>query len=1099
MSLFSSGKEWYEYVKVQYEIKKDLEESHNLVIFPLPNLYYDTVEKKKKIKPPLGWSSLRLEDTKKITNLKAVPYYGKTKYSKGLGILCGDVSDVMILDIDNEDLLDELNIRQVLDEFTPIVKTRKGYHIYFRYDPNYTKKTKITYNGKKYDIDILTENKRFGILPPTKYRIGDEIYEYKWVDDKDFDNCELMDMPPYITEIIKEHNKNNTKSKRSKQKSTISKEYSFKNKLTNTCYDSIKDKQLVYILENLPSKYYDDYEEWFKVLLALKNTSPLLLEIGRKFSKKSKSYTYYNDGTKKDNPDEQYDYFWENQIPKDSDYEDKLTVGSLIYWLSQENPEAYSNLSHSPVFELTDTMKHVSKLDDIIILDTNKSGYNLEAKGNCMGCNSASNKFRIYIIDDSKKNYKSIIMNCENCSSSFGMNKGGKHFCGLYKPDILGKLLSYYNIQTNDILINRDNVVYFSSTPTATFDLTSGKFVSDDQTSFLQEILPINIINKDFSDMYPFNYNVSPCKWSIVGRQERLYVVGDDGTSPKIDITDYINCIKEEIVCSVAPFMKKNPFAIKRKDAKQMIEHILTTINRYLKNDIGMTLNITINNTYINNDQGYGWTEVKAMKLLEERQLLNDYIVKSSNTVYKFNVRKSIWEPKERDKHMMEVGRSLLELFTTECRDVINDINDSFFTTSASYTKMYNMLISNEIRCENDHERVKLLDANVYLFPFKNLVYDLKNDILRKIEKEDYITTTTEYDIRPIDEIPSTEFDKIYKFYNTILPIREEREFFKNLVASCLPKSSKEKILVILTDRREGNNAKSTLMESISDVFGKLSVKGNFSLLTDQTNSLNGHDAAYFQYKDKRLTYIDETDNNKVISSQRTKMLTSGGKNKISGRRFMSGEYEEFQWTATPFVNCNDGEFAKLNGSDSALLNRLKVVPFRSKFLPNIKDKPKDNLYCIDYGFIEEIFELKDVHFYYLLDAYRIYKSKGIIEEPEYSKVYKESLVVASDSELSAICEFVEEVCEFTDKSDKYIRRIELLNLLQKICPKIYDGGKGKQRIIAKLNKCMMIKGIEIKKKTEDNQQFKDACFGISLKKKYEDILNGYEHILFSR
>lgn len=50
MSLFSSGKEWYEYVKVQYEIKKDLEESHNLVIFPLPNLYYDTVEKKKKIK-----------------------------------------------------------------------------------------------------------------------------------------------------------------------------------------------------------------------------------------------------------------------------------------------------------------------------------------------------------------------------------------------------------------------------------------------------------------------------------------------------------------------------------------------------------------------------------------------------------------------------------------------------------------------------------------------------------------------------------------------------------------------------------------------------------------------------------------------------------------------------------------------------------------------------------------------------------------------------------------------------------------------------------------------------------------------------------------
>ena len=74
------------------------------------------------------------------------------------------------------------------------------------------------------------------------------------------------------------------------------------------------------------------------------------------------------------------------------------------------------------------------------------------------------------------------------------------------------------------------------------------------------------------------------------------------------------------------------------------------------------------------------------------------------------------------------------------------------------------------IQKQRDKEKMKLLDSNPYLFPFKNMVYDLHNDIARPIEKEDYITKTTGNNARLINEIPDEEFECIKYFYEMILP-----------------------------------------------------------------------------------------------------------------------------------------------------------------------------------------------------------------------------------------------------------------------------------------------------------------------------------------
>lgn len=261
-----------------------------------------------------------------------------------------------------------------------------------------------------------------------------------------------------------------------------------------------------------------------------------------------------------------------------------------------------------------------------------------------------------------------------------------------------------------------------------------------------------------------------------------------------------------------------------------------------------------------------------------------------------------------------------------------------------------------------------------------------------------------------------------------------------------------------------------------------------------------------FEYKKNYLNIQCLTVSCRVkISSSRAKKITSGGKNKISGRKFMSGEYEEFRWTATPFVNCNDGEFVKIKATDSALLNRLKVVPFRSRFDFETENDPSTYTYKINTDFVEKIMSLHDTHFYVLLDAYRKYKCERYIKEPEFSVVFKEGLIQSSDALYGAVCEFIEEHCEITENETDDISRKEFITNFREIYEQYRNPSKYQTTNVFNLfkkalhNKC--IETLNRRKKAGEKERT-NLHIGIKLKpiSKSEKSIstNGYEK-LFSR
>ena len=156
-------------------------------------------------------------------------------------IRTGELSDITVVDIDKEDIYDDLVNKYEELENCMTVKTKKGYHIYFKYNKLLPNTSNI---NKLENIDIRNDG---GIIiaPPTKYKLlNGEIAKYKCI------GGELHEIP---SEFLKYLLPKKAEAKQTKNK-----------KPTN------KDEiiELIYLLNVERSENYDD---WIKVGIILYN------------------------------------------------------------------------------------------------------------------------------------------------------------------------------------------------------------------------------------------------------------------------------------------------------------------------------------------------------------------------------------------------------------------------------------------------------------------------------------------------------------------------------------------------------------------------------------------------------------------------------------------------------------------------------------------------------------------------------------------------------------------------------------------------------------------------------------------------------------
>ena len=148
-------------------------ENNNFVYFSRPGPITTYAKDGKEIKKlpfpkDFSWKIINKDNYNEFFNCDDKSFY----------IITGEMSNITVIDFDKVELYEQLieDIPELKNHFT--VKTKKGYHIYFKYNESLPNTTNI---NKLVGIDCRNDG-GIVIAPPTKYKLlnGDKA-KYKYL------------------------------------------------------------------------------------------------------------------------------------------------------------------------------------------------------------------------------------------------------------------------------------------------------------------------------------------------------------------------------------------------------------------------------------------------------------------------------------------------------------------------------------------------------------------------------------------------------------------------------------------------------------------------------------------------------------------------------------------------------------------------------------------------------------------------------------------------------------------------------------------------------------------------------------------------------
>ena len=295
-------------------------------------------------KKPLmvGWADLTMETCRK----QILDAY-KEGIDYNIGVVCGEPSKIIVVDVDKDDAGLELwfsflEIYGPIDTFT--VKTGSGFHYYFKYDD----KTKVLKNmtraidGK--GIDIRTNRGQVvfvGSIHPekkTEYTVYHEPQVNKNAEMPDWLLTMLITgsstgqtLPtitkPLFTDGIQKLIDGYTPSPISERKEEGIAQHlieygQMSTDITKTQSLDMSREELSELIDLLSFHRSDNHECWLKGIWAIRNTNDDFDDLAHKFSKKSPKYKEW-EVTK----------LWNDKKPQP---DKKITAGTLNHWLKED-------------------------------------------------------------------------------------------------------------------------------------------------------------------------------------------------------------------------------------------------------------------------------------------------------------------------------------------------------------------------------------------------------------------------------------------------------------------------------------------------------------------------------------------------------------------------------------------------------------------------------------------------------------------------------------------------------------------------------------------------------------------------------------------
>jgi putative DNA primase/helicase len=160
--------------------------------------------------------------------------------------------------------------------------------------------------------------------------------------------------------------------------------------------------------------------------------------------------------------------------------------------------------------------------------------------------------------------------------------------------------------------------------------------------------------------------------------------------------------------------------------------------------------------------------------------------------------------------------------------------------------------------------------------------------------------------------------------------------YIQKALGYCLTSYTNERCLFICYG--EGANGKPTFINNIDYIMGSYAATITFGNLTDSGGERTGHDLAGL--RGVRFLAAIETNQQSYLDEAKVKRLT-GGDEPISVR-FLYGQYFRYVPTYKIWLACNHKP--RIRGTDEAIWDRIKLIPFNNRFSKGSPNTDKELL-----------------------------------------------------------------------------------------------------------------------------------------------------------
>lgn len=216
-------------------------------------------------------------------------------------------------------------------------------------------------------------------------------------------------------------------------------------------------------------------------------------------------------------------------------------------------------------------------------------------------------------------------------------------------------------------------------------------------------------------------------------------------------------------------------------------------------------------------------------------------------------------------------------------------------------------------------------DDKWWLFGFENCVYDMKEEKFREYNFDDYVTMTTGYKWK---EPTNEEVETLNNIINKVMPIKQERELYLQILCSAIDGKCIEKFIIF---NGEGGNGKGVIDDLLLASLGQYAMIGNNSILFE-TNKTGCNPEKANLHKKRLVIFREPPEKNKFENSV-MKELTGGGT--FSSRNLYENETTK-ELNLTMIVECNKKPLFKEEPQD-AEIRRIIDLKFRSTFTTDVK------------------------------------------------------------------------------------------------------------------------------------------------------------------